>query len=156
MVAAIRRVRFRRRQSSCGGRVRATCGRAQMARQALLASDDLYRKRAPLNQRGRAPPLVDFPGDKMRAIVEPATDLVPIGASDLIHRRQICPKPVGDDAARSLVFLRKPLKKLHRRSALTTPPKPRPHDRSPAMYIMTSSWITSGELLKYGNGLLMA
>jgi hypothetical protein len=24
------------------------------------------------------------------------------------------------------------------------------------MYIMTSSWITSGELLKYGNGLLMA
>src|SRR5208282_3343449 len=31
------------------------------------------------------------------------------------HRRRICPKPIGDDAARSPIFLHGPLEKLHRR-----------------------------------------
>jgi hypothetical protein len=50
------------------------------------------------------------------AIVEPTADLVPLGSNaDLVHRRRICPKPVGDDAARSPVFLDDPLEKLQRR-----------------------------------------
>src|SRR5271155_2849435 len=50
------------------------------------------------------------------AIVEPTADLVPLGCNtDLVHRRRICPKPIGDDAARSPVFLHDPLEKLQRR-----------------------------------------
>jgi hypothetical protein len=50
------------------------------------------------------------------AIVEPTADLVPLGSNtDLVHRRRICPKPIGDDAARSSVFLHDPLEKLQRR-----------------------------------------
>jgi hypothetical protein len=50
------------------------------------------------------------------AIVEPTADLVSLGSNtDLVHRRRICPKPVGDDAARSPVFLHDPLEKLQRR-----------------------------------------
>ena len=42
----------------------------------------------------------------LSAIVEPTADLVPLGSdADLVHRRRIRPKPVGDDAARSPVFL---------------------------------------------------
>jgi hypothetical protein len=41
----------------------------------------------------------------LRAIVEPTSDLVPLGCNtDLVHRRRIRPKPIGDDAARSPVF----------------------------------------------------
>src|SRR6202044_377476 len=51
------------------------------------------------------------------AIVEPSADLVPHGSNtDLVHRRRICPKPIGDDAARSPVFLHDPFEKLERRS----------------------------------------
>ena len=43
-------------------------------------------------------------------------NLVPLGSNtDLVHRRRICPKPIGDDAARSPVFLHDPLEKLQRR-----------------------------------------
>ena len=49
------------------------------------------------------------------AIVEPTADLVPLGRNtDLVHRRRICPKPIGDDAARSPVFLHDPLEKVQR------------------------------------------
>jgi hypothetical protein len=44
------------------------------------------------------------------AIVEPTADLVPLGSKiDLVHRRRIRPKPIGDDAARSPIFLHDPL-----------------------------------------------
>src|SRR5271170_5699881 len=47
------------------------------------------------------------------AIVEPTADLVPLGCNtDIVHRRRICSKPIGDDAARSPVFLHDPLEKL--------------------------------------------
>src|SRR5271165_930961 len=50
------------------------------------------------------------------AIVEPTADLVPLGSNtDLVHRRGIRTKPIGDDAARSPVFLHDPLEKLQRR-----------------------------------------
>ena len=50
-------------------------------------------------------------------IVEPTADLVPLARNtDLVHRRRICPKPIGDDAARSAVFLHDPLEKFKRRS----------------------------------------
>jgi hypothetical protein len=50
------------------------------------------------------------------AIVEPTADLVPLGSNiDLVHRRRICPQPVGDDAARRPLFLHDPLEKLPRR-----------------------------------------
>src|ERR1700733_2226204 len=50
------------------------------------------------------------------AIVEPTAALVPLGSdTDLVHRRRICPKAIGDDAARSPVFLHDPLEKLQRR-----------------------------------------
>jgi hypothetical protein len=53
----------------------------------------------------------------LRAIVEPTPDLVPLGSNtDLVHRRRICLKPIGDDAARSRVFLHDPLEKFERRS----------------------------------------
>src|SRR5271167_5062261 len=46
-----------------------------------------------------------------------ARDLVPLGSdTDLVHRRRICPKPIGDDAARRSVGLHDPLEKLQRRS----------------------------------------
>src|SRR5580700_810977 len=46
-------------------------------------------------------------------IVEPTADLVPLGCNtDILHCRRICPKPIGDDAARSPVFLHDPLEKL--------------------------------------------
>src|SRR6185312_16771407 len=49
-------------------------------------------------------------------LTTPTADLVPLGSNtDLVHRRRICPKPVGDDAARSPVFLHDPLEKLQRR-----------------------------------------
>jgi len=169
----------------------------------------------------------------LRAIVEPATDLLPIGVADLLHRRRISAKPVGDDLPRSAVFLHDPLEKLHRRSfvplcsdhhlqnlafmidgapeiaelavdlhkdlvqmppplriaahvrypllsdlggehrAKPVPPKPDGlmADVDPALgqeildvaqrqrishYIITTRRMTSGELLKYRNGLLMA
>ena len=52
----------------------------------------------------------------LRAIVEPATDLLATGVADLLHRRRISAKPVGDDLPRSAVFLHDPLEKLQRRS----------------------------------------
>jgi hypothetical protein len=56
----------------------------------------------------------------LRAIVEPAADLVPLGSNtDLVHRRGICTKPVGDDATRSPLFLHDPLEKLQRRSLVS-------------------------------------
>ena len=51
-----------------------------------------------------------------RPIVEAATDLVAIGAADLLHCRGIGAKPVGDDVPRSAIFLHDPLQKLQRRS----------------------------------------
>ena len=54
----------------------------------------------------------------LRAIVEPTADLLTIGVADLIHRRRISPKPVGDDAPRPTVFLHDPLERLHCRLAL--------------------------------------
>ena len=49
----------------------------------------------------------------LSAIVAPTADLVPLGSNtDLVHRSRICPKPIGDDAARSPVFLHDPLEKL--------------------------------------------
>ena len=57
----------------------------------------------------------------LRAIVEAATDLVPIGGANFFHRCGIGTKPVGDDAARSPVFLHDPLKKCERRSLV--PPR---------------------------------
>ena len=52
----------------------------------------------------------------LSAIVEPTADLVPLGCNtDLVHRRRICPKPIGDDAARSPVFLHDSFEKLQRR-----------------------------------------
>src|SRR5580700_6212126 len=49
-------------------------------------------------------------------IVEPTADLVPLGSNtDLVHRRRISTKPVGDDAAGSAVLLHDPLEKLQRR-----------------------------------------
>ena len=51
------------------------------------------------------------------AIVEPTADLVPLGRNtDLVHRRRIGPKPIGDDAAGSPVFLHDPLEKFERGS----------------------------------------
>jgi hypothetical protein len=41
----------------------------------------------------------------LRPDVEAVSDLVSIGSPDLIHRRRISPKPVGDDARRLTVFL---------------------------------------------------
>ena len=53
----------------------------------------------------------------LRSIVEPTADFVPLGCNtDNVHRCRICPKPIGDDAARSPVFLHDPLEKLQRRS----------------------------------------
>ena len=70
------------------------------------------------------------------AIVEPTPKLVPLGSNtDLVHRRRICPKPIGDDAARSPVILHDPLEDFPARrpcSALapTTASKTSlPHDR---------------------------
>src|SRR5580700_4145685 len=55
-------------------------------------------------------------------IVEPTADLVPLGCNtDILHCRRICPKPIGDDAARSPVFLHDPLEKFVRRSRV--PPR---------------------------------
>src|SRR5208337_702687 len=51
-----------------------------------------------------------------RPIVEPPTNLMPIGVADLSHRRGIGTKPIGDDAPRSAIFLHDPLQKLQRRS----------------------------------------
>jgi hypothetical protein len=73
---------------------------------------DLSVDRAELLQRLRAskPQHRSFSSSKwlvrvLRPIVAAATDLVPIGGdSDLVHRRRVRPKPVGDDAARSAVF----------------------------------------------------
>src|SRR5208282_3312969 len=48
------------------------------------------------------------------AIVEPAADLLAIGVADLLHRRRISAKPVGDDLPRSAVFLHYPFEKLPR------------------------------------------
>ena len=51
----------------------------------------------------------------LSAIVEPTADLVPIGGANFFHCRRIGPKPVGDYALRSAVFLHDPLEKLQRR-----------------------------------------
>ena len=51
----------------------------------------------------------------LSAIVEVATDLVPIGGANFFRCRGVGPKPVGDDALRSAVFLHDPLEKLQRR-----------------------------------------
>ena len=51
----------------------------------------------------------------LRLIVETATNLVPICGADLIHRRGIRAKSVGDDLPRWAVFLHDPLQKLQRR-----------------------------------------
>jgi hypothetical protein len=55
----------------------------------------------------------------LRAIVESTADLLTIGVADLIHRRRISPKPVGDDAPRPTVFLHDALEQLQRRSLLS-------------------------------------
>ena len=52
----------------------------------------------------------------LRAIVEPTTDLLPVGITDLFHRRGIRAKTVGDDAPRSAIFLHDAPEKLQRRS----------------------------------------
>src|SRR5271166_6991004 len=52
----------------------------------------------------------------LRAIVEAPTDLLPICGADLIHRRRIRAKPVGDDLPRWAALLHDPLEKLQRRS----------------------------------------
>src|SRR5260370_37230077 len=52
----------------------------------------------------------------LRAVTEPKPDLVPIGVADLLHRRRISAKPVGDNRPRSAVLLHDPLEKLRRRS----------------------------------------
>src|SRR5208283_3640745 len=52
----------------------------------------------------------------LRAIVEPATDLLAIGVADLFHRRGIRAKPVGDDLLRSAICLHDAPEKLQRRS----------------------------------------
>src|SRR5208337_5420444 len=52
----------------------------------------------------------------LRAIVEPTTDLLAIGDADLLHRRGIRAKPVGDDVPRSAILLHDALEKLQRRS----------------------------------------
>src|SRR5271165_6219339 len=62
-----------------------------------------------------------FPSSKrlmriLRAIVEPTTDLLPVGIADLFHRRGIRAKTVGDDAPRSAIFLHDAPEKLQRRS----------------------------------------
>jgi hypothetical protein len=57
---------------------------------------------------------------RVRSIVEATTDLVSIGSTNLIHRRRISPKPVGDDALRLTVFLHDPLKKVQRRSLVAS------------------------------------
>jgi hypothetical protein len=57
----------------------------------------------------------------LRSIVEPATDLVPIGGANFFHRRGIRTKPVGDDLLRSAVLLHDSLEKLQRRSLV--PPR---------------------------------
>src|SRR5271165_7009569 len=54
----------------------------------------------------------------LRAIVEPATDLLAIGVADLFHRRRIRAKSVGDDLLRSAICLHDALEKLQRRSFL--------------------------------------
>ena len=51
-----------------------------------------------------------------RPIVEATTNLVAIGIADLLHRRGIGAKPIGDDAPRSAIFLHDPLQKPQRRS----------------------------------------
>src|SRR5271167_3387313 len=48
------------------------------------------------------------------AIVEAATDLLAIGVADLLHRRRISAKPVGDDRPRSAELLHDALEKLQR------------------------------------------
>jgi hypothetical protein len=54
------------------------------------------------------------------AIVEPTADLVPLGSNtELVHPRRICPKPIGDDATGSPVFLHDPLEKLQRRGLVS-------------------------------------
>src|SRR5271165_7106550 len=62
-----------------------------------------------------------FPSSKrlmriLRAIVEPTTDLLPVGIADLFHRRGISAKTVGDDAPRSAIFLHDAPDKLQRGS----------------------------------------
>src|SRR5271157_365468 len=52
------------------------------------------------------------------AIVEPTTDLLAIGVADLLHRRGIRAKPVGDDGPRSAIFLHDTLEKLQRRGLI--------------------------------------
>jgi hypothetical protein len=50
----------------------------------------------------------------LRPIVEAATDLLAIGIADLLHRRRISAKPVGDDRPRSVELLHDALEKLQR------------------------------------------
>ena len=55
----------------------------------------------------------------LRAIVEPATDLLGISVADLFHRRRISAKPVGHDLPGSAVFLQDPFEELQRRGLVT-------------------------------------
>ena len=65
----------------------------------------------------------------LRPIVAAATDLVSISCNaDLVHRRRIGTKPVGDDAARSAVLLQEPLEKLQRPSLVPLHRDHRLHD----------------------------
>ena len=51
----------------------------------------------------------------LRPIVEPTADLVPLGGNaDIVRRRLIGPKAIGDDRPRSAVFLHDALQKLER------------------------------------------
>ena len=52
----------------------------------------------------------------LRAIVEPTTDLLPVGVANFFHRRRIRAKLVGDDGTRSAIFLHDALEKIQRRS----------------------------------------
>src|SRR5208337_4775369 len=54
----------------------------------------------------------------LRAIVDPATDLLAIGVADLFHRRGIGAKSVSDDLLRSAICLHDALEKLQSRSSL--------------------------------------
>src|SRR5271155_3097268 len=50
----------------------------------------------------------------LRAIVEPTTNLVAIGVADLLHRRGVRAKPVGDNAPRAAILLHDAFQKLQR------------------------------------------
>src|SRR5271166_2580418 len=49
----------------------------------------------------------------LRAIVEPTANHLATGVADLLHRRGIGAKPIGDDAPGAAIFLHDALQKLN-------------------------------------------